>query len=90
MSLGGGPSANPGDPSTRERREPRDPHNCREDWEHCGHRETHDPDEAEAEELRHTVRESRHEVPLPRPVGTPGAGPSCNPSHSASRQASSS
>jgi hypothetical protein len=90
MSLGGGPSANPGDPSTRECREPRNPRNCHEDWECRGHRETRDPDEAEAEDLRHTICESRREVLLPRPAGTPGAGLSCNPSHSASRQASSS
>jgi hypothetical protein len=93
MSLGGGPSANPGDPSNRERREPReprDPRNRREDWERRGHRETRDPDEAEAEDLRHAVRESRREAPPPRPAGNPGAGPSRNPSHSVSRQASSS
>jgi hypothetical protein len=89
MSLGGGPSTNPGDPSTRECCEPHDPRNRREDWEHHGHRETCDPDEAEAEDLRHTIRESRCEVQLPRPAGTPGAGPSHNPSHSASRQTSS-
>jgi hypothetical protein len=90
MSLGGQPSANPGNPSTHEPRKPRDPRNHREDWERHGHRETHDPDEAEAEDLRHTIRESRREVLLPRPAGTPGAGPSRNPSHSASHQASSS
>jgi hypothetical protein len=57
MSLGGGPSANPGDPSTREPREPRNPCNRCEDWEHRGHREMRDPDEAEAEDLRHTIHD---------------------------------
>jgi hypothetical protein len=90
MSLGCGPSDNPGNPSTHEHCEPCDPYNHHEDWEHCGHRKTHDPDEAEVEDLWHAIHESHHEVWPTRPAETPGAGPLRNPSHSASCQASSS
>jgi len=53
-------------------------------------REHRDADEADAENLRRAVRESRRETRPPRPEATSGAGPSRSRDHSAPSQAPSS
>jgi hypothetical protein len=76
----------------REPQESRGPHESRDDREHQisrGPRDPRDIDEAEAEGLRHALQASRCNAQWNRPEDTSGAGPSHDPSHSASRQASS-
>jgi hypothetical protein len=78
----------------RDHREPQESHGPREsrdDREHQisrGPRDPHDIDEAEAEGLRHTLQASHHNAQRNQAKDTSGAGPSRDPSHSASRQAS--
>jgi hypothetical protein len=58
--------------------------------ESCSPWDPHDIDEAEAEGLRHALQVSHHDTQRNQPKDTSGAGPSCDPSHSALCQASSS
>jgi hypothetical protein len=83
MLLGHRPSANPGNPPVHERREPHEPRNRCKDRECCMMRDPHNLDEREAKDLWHAIGESCHDARPARPVETPGAGPSHDPSCSA-------
>jgi hypothetical protein len=69
------------------------PHESRDDYKcriSCGPRDPRDINKAEAEGLQCALQASHRDAQWNRPEDTSGVGPSCNPSHSASRQASSS